>query len=61
MSPGDEIKIEYDEENQSFYIVWRPVVAVGMGETEKEALEDLREAAHFGIETAVNLKLTEIG
>jgi hypothetical protein len=36
------------------------MLAIGMGKTEKEALEDLREAAHFGIETMVNLKLREI-
>jgi hypothetical protein len=61
MLPDDEIKIEFDEEYGFFYIIWRPVIAIGMGETEKGALEDLREAANFGVETAVNLKLAEIG
>jgi hypothetical protein len=32
-----------------------------MGETEKEALEDLRKAAYLGIETVIDLRLLEIG
>lgn len=58
--PDSEMLIEYDEEIQSYYILWRPVAAIGMGKTEKEALEELREAAHFGINTVVDLKLAEI-
>ena len=61
MAPSDsDIKIEYDEEVQSFYVVWRPVAAIGTGQTGKEALEELRQAAHFGINTMIDLKLTEI-
>ena len=55
-----DMSIEYDEELQSYYIVWNPVTAVGLGGTEEEALEDLRQAAHFGIDSLVNLKLFEI-
>lgn len=58
--PGSEMLIEYDEELQSYYIVWSPVTAVALGGTEQEALEELRATAHLGIDTAVNLKLTEI-
>ena len=60
MAEDDEITIEFDEDSSCFYTVWRPLVSVGRGETQKEALEDLREAAHFGVETAVNIKLSEI-
>ena len=60
MKNGDEIVIEYDDISKSYCIFWRPLIAVGMGDTEKEALEDLRQAAHLGIDTEVNLKLTEI-
>jgi predicted RNase H-like HicB family nuclease len=59
MPPGDEITIEYDEQAQSYYVVWEPPRAIGLGQTRREALEDLLGAAHFGIETAVNLKLAE--
>jgi predicted RNase H-like HicB family nuclease len=53
----NEIITEYDDDSQTYYIIWQPWVVVGMGETEKEALEDLRAAAHFGIEAMVNEQL----
>ena len=55
-----EIKTEYDSDSQSYYVIWQPLTTVGTGNTEKEALEDLRAAAHFGVETMVTLKLNEI-
>ena len=58
--PYDEIIIVYDDSSQSYYCIWRPLTSVGLGKTEAEALEDLRAAAHFGIETMVDLKLREI-
>ena len=56
----NEIAVEYDEELRSYYIVWSPVAAVALGTTQKEALEELRATAHFGVDTEVNLKLAEI-
>ncbi len=56
-----EMTIEYDDEIQSYYIVCTRMAAAGLGKTKQEALADLREAAHFGIDTAVDLKLVEIG
>jgi len=58
--PYDDIIIAYDDDSQSYYCIWRPLTSVGMGKTEAEALDDLRAAAHFGIETMVDLKLREI-
>jgi len=58
--PYDEITITYDDDSQSYYCIWRPLTSVGLGKTEAEALDDLRAAAHFGIETMVDLKLREI-
>jgi len=58
--PSDEITIDYDDDSQSYYCIWRPLTSVGLGKTEAEALDDLRVAAHFGIETMVDLKLREI-
>ena len=57
--PESDIRIEYDEELRSYYIFWNPMAAAGLGGTEKEALEELRAAAHFGIDTAVDIKLAE--
>jgi predicted RNase H-like HicB family nuclease len=59
--PYDEIIIAYDDDSQSYYCIWRPLTSVGLGRTEAEALDDLRAAAHLGIETIVDLKLREIG
>jgi predicted RNase H-like HicB family nuclease len=56
----DEIIIAYDDDSQSYYCIWRPLTSVGLGKTEAEALDDLRAAAHLGIETMVDLKLREI-
>ena len=61
MANGDEIIIEYDDTSKSYCIFWRPLMAVGMGGAEKEALEDLRQAAHLGIDTEIDLKLAETG
>lgn len=59
--PYDEIVIAYDDDSQSYYCIWRPLTSVGLGMTMAEALDDLRAAAHSGIETMVDLKLREIG
>jgi predicted RNase H-like HicB family nuclease len=59
--PCDDIIITYDDNGQSYYCIWRPLTSVGLGKTEEEALDDLRAAAHFSIETMVGLKLREIG
>jgi predicted RNase H-like HicB family nuclease len=59
--PYDEILIDYDDDSQSYYCVWRPLTSVGLGKTEAEALDDLRAAAHLGVETMVSSKLMEIG
>ena len=56
---NNEIRIEYDNDSQSYYIIWHPLTIIGMGTTEQEALEDLRAVALCGIETMVNLKLRE--
>jgi predicted RNase H-like HicB family nuclease len=56
----DEITITYDDDSRSYYCIWWPLTSVGLGKTETEALDDLRAAALFGIETMVDLKLREI-
>jgi predicted RNase H-like HicB family nuclease len=55
----NDIKLEFDRETGEYYIVWKPLV-IGMGKTSTKALEDLREAAHFGVDTLIDLKLKNI-
>ena len=58
-STKGEISLEFDGKSQEYYIVWEPVV-IGMGKTEHEAIEDLRTAAHIGLDTLVDLKSKDI-
>ena len=53
------INLEFDGESQRYYIVWE-TVAMGMGKTKNEAIEDLRGAAHFGVDTLIDLKSKDI-
>jgi predicted RNase H-like HicB family nuclease len=55
----NSINLEFDKESGGYYIVWEPLV-IGAGQTEGDALEDLREAAHFGVDTLVDRKLQDI-
>jgi len=55
----NDINFEYDEKSGEYYIVWEPVV-VCAGKTERQALEDLRGAAHLGVDTLIDLKLANI-
>lgn len=59
--PYSKMLIEYDEILRSYYVIWNPMVAVGLGRTEKKALEELRAAAHLGVDTAINARLEGIG
>jgi predicted RNase H-like HicB family nuclease len=59
MSRRNEIEVEFDEATQGYYAVWEPVV-IGAGKTRHEALDDLRQAAHFGTDTFIELKLQDI-
>ena len=61
VSPCNEIITEYDTESRSYYIIWQPPVVIGAGRTEKEALEDFREAMRFCIEEIVDKKIRETG
>jgi len=53
------INFEFDSETGEYCIIWEPVV-IGTGKTKDEALEDLRTAAHFGVDTLIDLKLKNI-
>jgi len=56
---ASSINLEFDKESGEYYIVWEPVV-IGAGRTAGEALQDLREAAHFGVDTLIDRKLQDI-
>jgi len=60
MSRNNDIELEFDEETRNYYIAWEPI-AISLGKTRQEALEDLRQAAHFGVDTFIDLKLKDIG
>ena len=49
-----DIQIEYDTVSNTYYVVWQPMAVVGTGFTRKTALEDLKKAAHFGIDSILN-------
>jgi len=59
MSRRNEIEVEFDEATQGYYAIWEPAV-IGAGKTRHEALHDLRQAAHFGVDTFIELKLKDI-
>lgn len=56
---GNDIKLDYDEESGEYYIVWEPLI-ISAAKTERRALEELREAAHSGVDTLIDLKLARI-
>ena len=56
MSAKGNINLEFDSGTQEYYIIWEPIV-IGLGKTRYEALEDLRMAAHFGVDTFIDLEL----
>ena len=56
MSRKNDIDINFDEESQDYYVIWEPLF-VSAGKTRHEALEDLRQAAHFGVDNFIDLKL----
>lgn len=59
MSRKRDIEIEFDDQTRDYYIIWQPVV-IGSGKTKAAALQDLREAAHFGVDNLIDLKLKDI-
>ena len=59
MPSSSDIEIEFDREIEDYYVVCEATV-ISSGKTKEEALEDLREAAHFGVDTFVDLKLREV-
>jgi len=59
MSRKNDIDIEFDAVFQDYYAIWETVV-IGMGQTEVKALEDLRETAHFCVDSFIDLKFKDI-
>ena len=59
MSRRQDIKIEFDPESDSYFIIWEPKI-ISLGRTQRAALEDLREAAHLGVDTFIDIKIKDI-
>jgi len=55
MSAKGEIILNFDRKTREYYIIWEPVV-IAMGKTRRDALKDLRTAAHSGIDTLIDMK-----
>ena len=56
MSPRNAIQVKFDEMTQNYYVIWQPII-IGMGGTRRNALDDLREAAHCCVDTFIDLSL----
>ena len=59
MSGRQNISIEFDAESREYYIIWQPMMVISSGKTSHEALEELRETAHFGVDTLIDMKLKD--
>jgi len=59
LSNNGKIKIKLAKITQKYYIVWE-LSAIALGKTKQEALENLREATHFGVDSLINQKLRNI-
>ena len=60
MRPGNhDIAVEFDDATGSYFIIWAPLIA-SAGGTEHEALEELRDAAHFGVDSMIDMKIKDI-
>lgn len=52
----ENIEIEFDSKTKCYYIIWNPPVTIGYGKTVAKALQDLRQSAHYGIDSIIDLK-----
>jgi hypothetical protein len=59
MSETNEIQIAFDQVMQGYYVIWKSII-IGTGKTKHEALDDLRQTAHFGVDTFIDLKMANI-
>ena len=55
----NDIKLDYDEVSGEYYIVWEPII-LSAGQTERRALEELRGAAHLGVDTLIDRRLQRL-
>jgi hypothetical protein len=53
----NDILIEFDADSCRYYVIWQPPVAIGEGDSESEALEDLRQAVCWYIDDGVERKV----
>ena len=53
---NENVEIGFDGESLGYYADCR-FIAIGLGKTKEEALEDLRQAGHFEVDSFINMKL----
>ena len=56
---NNDIKLDYDETSGEYYILWEPVI-LSAAKTERQALEELRGAAHLGVDTLIDQRLQRL-
>lgn len=62
MPEDNDITIEYEPESNGHYVCWQPCLPViGSGTNGIEALLDLKQTAHFFIDSLIDAKLTDLG
>ena len=59
MSRQNGIDIEVDKATRGYYGIWEPI-GIGAVKTRHEALDDLKQAAYFGVDRSIDLKLKVI-
>ena len=50
MALKGDIILEYDQESREYLAFWEPVI-IGMGKTERDAVDDLTAAANLYLDT----------
>ena len=50
MPTAPDITLEFDEETREYFAIWEPVI-IGMGKTERAAVQDLMFAAELLIDS----------
>jgi hypothetical protein len=60
MRNTQEFEIEYDATTKTYLAFWLPPMAVGSGATELDALRDMQQAIHFGVDTEIGSRCASL-
>lgn len=56
MTEKNEIEIIFDIEEKTYHAIWSPPLSIGAGNSELEALKDMKEALLFYLNSLIKLK-----